>query len=84
MAVGGQDEWPVHFYTAMLMMRILGKEGFEAAYQDKNGGFASADVIKAFQLFRDFAALSLFKAATWPTHTIKQPAPSTTVKRRSI
>ena len=30
-AVGGQDEWPVHFYTAMLMMRILGKEGFEVS-----------------------------------------------------
>jgi len=60
-AVGGQDEWPVHFYTAMLMMRILGKDGFEAVYQDKNGGFASADVIKAFQLFRDFAALHPFQ-----------------------
>ena len=61
-AVGGQDQWPVHFYTAMLMMRILGKDGMETVYQDKNGGFASADVIKAFQLFRDFAALKPFQS----------------------
>jgi hypothetical protein len=52
----------VHFYSAMLMMRILGKEGFEAAYQDKNGGFASADVIKAFQLFRGFRGLKPFQS----------------------
>ena len=43
------------------MMRILGKDGFEAVYQDKNGGFANADVIKAFQLFRDSAALQPFQ-----------------------
>jgi raffinose/stachyose/melibiose transport system substrate-binding protein len=60
-AAGGKDKWPLHFYTALLMMRVLGKEGMEAVYQDKNGGFASADVIKAFQLFRDFAALQPFQ-----------------------
>ena len=60
-AAGGKDKWPLHFYTAMLMMRILGKEGMEAAYQDKNGGFASPDVVKAFKLFQDFAALQPFQ-----------------------
>jgi raffinose/stachyose/melibiose transport system substrate-binding protein len=60
-AAGGKDEWPLHFYTAMLMMRILGKDGMEAVYEDKNGGFASPEVIKAFQLFRDFAALQPFQ-----------------------
>ena len=60
-AAGGKDKWPLHFYTAMLMMRILGKEGMETAYQDKNGGFANADVIKAFKLFQDFAALQPFQ-----------------------
>jgi raffinose/stachyose/melibiose transport system substrate-binding protein len=60
-AAGGKDKWPLHFYTAMLMMRILGKEGMEAAYQDKNGGFASSDVVKAFKLFQDFTALQPFQ-----------------------
>src|SRR6202047_1664090 len=39
-AAGGKDKWPLHFYTAMLMMRILGKDGMEAVYHGKNGGFA--------------------------------------------
>jgi hypothetical protein len=35
---GGRGKWPLHFYTALPMMRILGKDGTEAIYQDKNGG----------------------------------------------
>lgn len=60
-AAGGKDKWPLHFYPALLMMRILGKEGMQAAYEDKNGGFASPDVVKAFQLYKDFAALQPFQ-----------------------
>ena len=59
-AAGGKDKWPLHFYPALLMMRILGKEGMQAAYEDKNGGFASPDVVKAFQLYQDLAALKPF------------------------
>jgi raffinose/stachyose/melibiose transport system substrate-binding protein len=69
-AAGGKDKWPLHFYPALLMMRILGKEGMQAAYEDKNGGFASPDVVKAFQLYKDFAALQPFQkgflANTYP------------------
>src|SRR6201996_4837074 len=61
LAAGGKDKWPLHFYPAMLMMRILGKEGMQAAYDDKNGGFASPEVLKAFQLFKDLAALNPFQ-----------------------
>jgi raffinose/stachyose/melibiose transport system substrate-binding protein len=60
-AVGGKDKWPLHFYPAMLMMRILGKEGMQAAYEGKNGGFAGPDVVKAFQLYKDFAGLQPFQ-----------------------
>lgn len=45
------------------MMRILGKEGMQAAYEGKKGGFASPEVIKAFQLYKDLAALKPFKKA---------------------
>ena len=69
-AAGGKDKWPLHFYPAMLMMRVLGKEGMQAAYEGKNGGFASPDVIKAFQLYKDLAALKPFQksflANTYP------------------
>jgi raffinose/stachyose/melibiose transport system substrate-binding protein len=69
-AAGGKDKWPLHFYPAMLMMRVLGKEGMQAAYEGKNGGFASPDVVKAFQLYKDLAALKPFQksflANTYP------------------
>jgi len=61
LAVGGKDKWPLHFYPTFLMMRILGKEGMQAAYEGKNGGFASPEVIKAFQLYQDLAALKPFQ-----------------------
>ena len=61
LAAGGKDKWPLHFYPALLMMRILGKEGLQAAYDDKNGGFGSPDVVKAFQLYKDLAALNPFQ-----------------------
>ena len=49
------------FLPAILMMRILGKDGMQAVYEDKNGGFTSPDVLKAFQLYRAFAALQPFQ-----------------------
>src|ERR1700720_3040128 len=70
LAAGGKDKWPLHFYPAMLMMRIMGKEGMQAAYEGKNGGFGSPEAIKAFQLFKDLAALKPFQkgflANTYP------------------
>jgi len=52
---------PMQFYPTFLMMRIMGKEGMQAAYEGKNGGFAGPDVIKAFQMYKDFAALQPFQ-----------------------
>jgi len=60
-AVGGKDKWPLHFYPTFLMMRILGKEGMQAVYENKNGGFTSPEVLKAFQLYKEFAALQPFQ-----------------------
>jgi len=60
-AVGGKDKWPLHFYPAMLMMRILGREGMQAAYDDKNGGFANPGVVETFRLYKDLAALEPFQ-----------------------
>src|SRR6266403_2404766 len=60
-SVGGGDKWPLHFYPTFLMMRILGKEGMQAVYEDKNGGFTSPEVLKAFQLYKEFAALQPFQ-----------------------
>jgi raffinose/stachyose/melibiose transport system substrate-binding protein len=62
LAAGGKDKWPLHFYPALLMMRVLGKEGMQAAYEGKNGGFATPGVIKAFQLYKDLAVLKPFQS----------------------
>ena len=43
------------------MMRILGKDGLQAAYEDKDGGFANPNVLKAFQLYKELAALEPFQ-----------------------
>jgi raffinose/stachyose/melibiose transport system substrate-binding protein len=70
LAVGGKDKWPLHLYATLLIMRILGKEGTEATYEDKNGGFASPEVIKAFHLYQELTALDPFQkgylANTYP------------------
>src|SRR6202022_2693170 len=70
LAAGGKDKWPLHFYPAMLMMRILGREGMLAAHDGKNGGFTNPEVVKAFQLYKDLAALQPFQkgylANTYP------------------
>lgn len=60
-AAGGKDEWPLHFYPAFLLMRILGKEGLQAVVEGKNGGFNSPDAVKAFQLYQELAALKPFQ-----------------------
>jgi raffinose/stachyose/melibiose transport system substrate-binding protein len=69
-AVGGKDKWPLHFYTALLMMRTLGKDGMQGVIEDKNGGFTNPEVLKAFQLYHDFTALQPFQkgylANTYP------------------
>jgi raffinose/stachyose/melibiose transport system substrate-binding protein len=69
-SAGGKDKWPLHFYPAMLLMRVLGKEGLSAVCAGKNGGFSNPDVVKAFQLYKELAALQPFQkgflAATYP------------------
>lgn len=73
MAAGGKDKWPLHFYPALLMMRILGKDGLEAVYAGKNGGFNNPDVVKAFQLYKDFAVLQPFQKG-YSAHTYSEAA----------
>ena len=69
-AVGGADKWPLHFYPTFLMMRILGKEGMDAAYNGQNGGFAGPDVLKAWKMYKDLCDLDPFQkgfqAAKYP------------------
>ncbi|MBV8532732.1 MAG: extracellular solute-binding protein [Verrucomicrobia bacterium] len=59
--MGGADEWPLHFYPVMLMMRIIGKDGMAAAYKGENGGFAGPEVVKAWTLYKELCDLDPFQ-----------------------
>jgi raffinose/stachyose/melibiose transport system substrate-binding protein len=60
-AVGGGDKWPVHFYWSYLAMRIAGKEGFAAAKEGKDGGFAGPAFIEAGKQLRELGKLNPFQ-----------------------
>ncbi len=60
-AAGGADKWPLHFYPAMLMMRVLGKSGLEAVVsKDSKVGLADPGVLKAWKMYKDLCDLQPF------------------------
>jgi raffinose/stachyose/melibiose transport system substrate-binding protein len=59
--VGGAEKWPLHFYPALLMMRILGRDGMTSAYRGDNGGFAGLDVVKAWKMYKELCDLDPFQ-----------------------
>ena len=61
MAVAGSEKWPLQFYPALLMMRILGKQGMALAYKGDNGGFAGPDVLKAWKMYKELCDLDPFQ-----------------------
>jgi raffinose/stachyose/melibiose transport system substrate-binding protein len=61
MAVGGSEKWPLQFYPALLMMRILGKDGMASAYKGANGGFAGPDVVRAWKMYKELCDLAPFQ-----------------------
>jgi raffinose/stachyose/melibiose transport system substrate-binding protein len=61
MAVGGSEKWPLHFYPALLMTRILGKDGMDSADKGDNGGFAGPDVVKAWKMYKELCDMDPFQ-----------------------
>jgi raffinose/stachyose/melibiose transport system substrate-binding protein len=61
-AVGGADKWPLHFYPAILMMRVLGKSGLEEVVsKDSKTGLADPGVLKAWKMYKDLCDLQPFQ-----------------------
>ena len=60
-AVGGSEKWPLQFYPALLMMRVLGKDGMASAYRGDDGGFVGPDVVKAWKLYKELCDLDSFQ-----------------------
>jgi raffinose/stachyose/melibiose transport system substrate-binding protein len=59
--VGGSEKWPLQFFPALLMMRVLGKAGMASALRGDNGGFTGPDVVKAWKLYKDLCELDSFR-----------------------
>jgi raffinose/stachyose/melibiose transport system substrate-binding protein len=68
-AIGAKDKWPAHFWWSKLVVRLAGKEGFEAAARGEGDGFAGEDFVKAGEYFLQLAELEPwqegFLAATY-------------------
>jgi raffinose/stachyose/melibiose transport system substrate-binding protein len=60
-ALGGADQWPLHFYWTMLALRLGGKEAFEAAYNRTGEGFDSPAFVKAAEMFKELVDLKPFQ-----------------------
>lgn len=61
MTIGGSEKWPLHFYPALVMIRILGKDGMAAVYKGDNGGFAGPDVVKAWKMYKELCDMDPFQ-----------------------
>ncbi len=61
LAVGGREQWPLHFYWNMLALRLGGKAAFEAAYAGQGQGFEDPAFVRAGELFRQLVALEPFQ-----------------------
>lgn len=68
-AVGGSEKWPLQFYPALLMMRILGKNGMASAYKGDNGGFAAPDIVKAWKMYKELCEMDPFQEGFLTTKT---------------
>lgn len=56
-AIGAKDKWPAHFWWSKLVVRLAGKDGFEAAARGEGDGFAGEDFVKAGEYFLQLAEL---------------------------
>jgi raffinose/stachyose/melibiose transport system substrate-binding protein len=68
-AVGGYEKWPLQFYPALLMMRILGKRGMASAYKGDSGGFAGPDIVKAWKMYKELCEMDPFQEGFLTTKT---------------
>lgn len=56
-SVGAKDKWPAHFWWSKFVVRLAGKDSFEAAARGEGDGFAGEDFVKAGEYFLQLAEL---------------------------
>ncbi len=60
-AVGGGEKWPLHFYWAMLALRLGGKPAFDDARAGRNGGFAAPVFVEAGRMLQQLGKSGAFQ-----------------------
>ncbi len=61
LTVGGGEKWPLHFYWAMLALRLGGKAGFDDALAGRGGGFAAPAFVEAGRRLQQLAKAGAFQ-----------------------
>lgn len=61
MAVGGGDQWPLHFYYTHLAIRVGGKQGFLDATSGEGDGFSNEIFVKAGELFQQLTEMEPYQ-----------------------
>lgn len=57
LSLGAKDKWPAHFWWSKLVVRLAGKDGFEAAARGEGDGFAGEDFVRAGEYLLELAEL---------------------------
>jgi raffinose/stachyose/melibiose transport system substrate-binding protein len=61
LTVGGGEKWPLHFYWAMLALRLGGKPAFDNALAGKDGGFSAPPFVEAGRMLQQLAKAGAFQ-----------------------
>jgi raffinose/stachyose/melibiose transport system substrate-binding protein len=83
-AVGGSEKWPLQFYPALLMMRILGKDGMASAHKGTTAGLLGQMFLKPGRCTKRFVISTPSKRVIRKRRLAKQLVFSTTGRRGSI
>ena len=59
--VGGGEKWPLHFYWAMLALRLGGRPAFDDARAGRNGGFAAPVFVEAGRMLQRLGKSGAFQ-----------------------
>jgi raffinose/stachyose/melibiose transport system substrate-binding protein len=60
-SVGGADKWPLHYFWAMLAMRLGGADALAIAQRGEAKGFEGETFVRAAEMFKQLADLKPFQ-----------------------
>ncbi len=61
LSVGGADKWPMHYFWAMLALRLGGADALAMAQRGQDKGFEGETFVRAAEMFKQLADLKPFQ-----------------------